>query len=81
MNAYNLPLNWTLSAHEDESQSWLVLTGPSGKCAFSVERGSVRAQVLQDFIAASVIRKVYKPTEQLVCRKCGSSEVMPWPTK
>ena len=37
--------------------------------------------VLQDFIAASVIRKVYRPTEQLVCRKCGSSEVMPWPTK
>lgn len=44
---------WSLNAREDESQSWLILTGPGGEaCAFSAERGSIRAQVLQDFMVA-----------------------------
>lgn len=48
-----LPPGWSLDAREDESQSWLVLTGGNGEaCAFSAERGSVRAQVLQDFMVA-----------------------------
>jgi hypothetical protein len=42
-----------LDAREDEAQSWLVLTGPNGEaCAISADRGSVRAQVLQDFMVA-----------------------------
>lgn len=49
----SIPRGWTLDAREDESQSWLMLTGPRGEaCAFSAERGSVRAQVLQDFMVA-----------------------------
>ena len=43
--------SWELTAHEDTELSWLVLTGPGGQaCAFSAERGSVRAQILQDFM-------------------------------
>jgi len=48
-----IPSGWSLNAREDESQSWLVLTGPNGEaCAFSAERGSIRAQVLQEFMVA-----------------------------
>lgn len=48
-----LPRGWSLDLREDESQSWLILTGPKGEaCAFSADRGSVRAQVLQDFMVA-----------------------------
>lgn len=51
--ASHLPAGWRIEAHEDEARSWIVIAGPSGQAAaFSAERGSVRAQVLQDFIAA-----------------------------
>lgn len=51
--ASHLPARWRIEAHEDEARSWIVIVGPGGQAAaFSAERGSVRAQVLQDFIAA-----------------------------
>lgn len=45
-----VPEGWQLRVREDESQSWLEITGPQGQgCAFGVDRGSVRAEVLQEF--------------------------------
>ena len=47
--------NWKISVTEDENQSWLRLDSPDGKSiAFSAERGSIRAQVLQDYAISMI---------------------------
>lgn len=49
-----VPAGWRIRAHEDEDRSWIEIVGPGGQAAaFSAERGSVRAQVLQDYMAAA----------------------------
>lgn len=46
---------WAVRVREDESQSWLEVTGPNGEgAAFSCDRGSVRAEVLQLFAIAQI---------------------------
>ena len=57
MAEQKLPAGWRIEVTEDEAQSWLCVTGPGGQgCAFACDRGSVRAEVLQnlavDMIAA-----------------------------
>lgn len=50
-----LPEGWKVWVQEDEEQSWLCLQGPRGQSvAFACERGSVRAEVLQDFLVLMV---------------------------
>jgi len=45
--------DWTVGVREDEDGSWLCITALSGEgVAFRVDRGSVRAQVLQNFAIA-----------------------------
>lgn len=49
MAEQKLPEGWRLEVTEDEQQSWVCLTGPGGQgCAFACDRGSVRAEVLQN---------------------------------
>jgi len=45
--------DWTVGVREDEDGSWLCITAYSGESvAFRVDRGSVRAQVLQNLAIA-----------------------------
>ena len=45
--------DWTIGVREDEGDSWLCITANSGESvAFCVDRGSVRAQVLQNLAIA-----------------------------
>ena len=45
--------DWTIGVREDEGDSWLCITANSGEgVAFRVDRGSVRAQVLQNLAIA-----------------------------
>lgn len=49
MAEQKLPEGWRVEVSEDEQQSWLCLTGPGGQgAAFAVDRGTVRAEVLQN---------------------------------
>jgi len=50
-----LPKGWNLRIIEDEEESWIAVDAPNGGgAAFSAERGSVRAQILQDLSIASI---------------------------
>lgn len=45
--------DWTVGVRENEDGSWLCITAHSGEgVAFRVDRGSVRAQVLQNLAIA-----------------------------
>ena len=45
--------DWTIGVREDEDGFWLCITADSGEnAAFRVDRGSIRAQVLQELSIA-----------------------------
>lgn len=63
--------DWTIGVREDEDGSWLCITADSGEgVAFRVDRGSVRAQVLQDLAIALANANDDEAASQRAIDKC-----------
>lgn len=69
------PSGWALKAHEDADRSWLTLVAPTGaEASASFERGSICAQILQDFLIARAALSAKSDAAAgaaLMCRETG----------
>ena len=72
--------DWTIGVSEDEGCSWLCITGDSGESlAFRVERGSVRARMLQTLAIAlanawseEAMQQMREPSDAAITRQAAA---------
>ena len=72
--------DWTIGVSEDEGCSWLCITSDSGESlAFRVERGSVRAQMLQTLAialanarGAEAMQQMRGPSDAVLARQAAA---------